>query len=628
MAGPTAGRHPEDRAARARARRLDVAGTQEAEARRTSTEADVVRPPRDAEPVFASEAKRAGLAYAGVMTVVVVAASLTVSSTRDDYLRMWVLAAAPFTTPALWLCWLAHQRAPAVHKPFWIRWLIALSIAYLAGATLIMGVTFGVPVLVGASTLLISLALPVWGWAALLMLRTKSGHRALSVDMIDAGIALVVLSAPGIYFFLDPLLSISEFWVAVPFAVFVAATPAGVYIALVNFARLPRGERETQGIALALTGCAAVNISLQVAQFVDGFTLPIPPLILLQAINMAMLLVLPLWASRTAPVGLGSLAPEAQVRRANPLPFIGAVVLPALGLYALTHQDEIPWGPGFVIAVLLVIALLNAVRYELMTRETRRLYAELRRVAEQRKILLTNMVRALEDDRHRMATELHEQAVESFATLGTLVQTAYVTLPPNTALAVKESIAHIQDDLSERVESLRRLMVAIQPPVLEEGGLATALRAYASELYGDRSGTLVAIEVDPEVILDWSTKTIVYRIAQEALDNASQHAMAPSVRVGVREEDGVVIVDIEDDGIGFDSDEATHHSGIASMQLFAGLGRGTIELASTPNRGTTVRARLGALPGDPFAPSRGEHLQLNATATAPAPRPALRVVDP
>ena len=73
------------------------------------------------------------------------------------------------------------------------------------------------------------------------------------------------------------------------------------------------------------------------------------------------------------------------------------------------------------------------------------------------------MVRALDDDRRRIVSELHAQAVGSLSTLGTVVQTACVSLPASTALAVRESMAQLQGDLSVRAEELRTLLVALRP---------------------------------------------------------------------------------------------------------------------------------------------------------------------
>src|SRR4029450_9026474 len=96
------------------------------------------------------------------------------------------------------------------------------------------------------------------------------------------------------------------------------------------------------------------------------------------------------------------------------------------------------------------VVLLNAMRYTAMSSETRRLYTGITHMAEEWRLLLARLLRGLETDHHRTATELHSQAVGSLATLGTLVQMAHVALPSDTALTVKETIAALQGDLVDR----------------------------------------------------------------------------------------------------------------------------------------------------------------------------------
>jgi hypothetical protein len=133
--------------------------------------------------------------------------------------------------------------------------------------------------------------------------------------------------------------------------------------------------------------------------------------------------------------------------------------------------------------------------------------------------------------------------------------------------------------------------------------LAAALRAHASELYGDRAASTVSVHVDPALHLDWTTMTIVYRIAQEALLNAARHAMAGAVAVAVTGHDGGVAVEVTDDGIGFDPGSTRSGSGLATIELFTELGRGRLALRSAPGRGTVVRSVLGARSGDVPGPT-------------------------
>jgi two-component system, NarL family, sensor histidine kinase UhpB len=301
------------------------------------------------------------------------------------------------------------------------------------------------------------------------------------------------------------------------------------------------------------------------------------------------------------------------------MPYVSAAALPALAAYVLATRQSRPWGVPLLVGVLLVVVALAAVRHTVTSRETARLQAGLVRMSEERRRLLADLLRALEDDRRRTAGELHAQAVRSLTTLVTTIQSAYAALPSDIALVVKEAMTQAQGDLALRAEELRQLTLAMRPPGWDRdpgGGdagadpaLASALSAYASELFGDHRLATVRIHVDPALHLDWATTTIAYRIAQEALANAARHADAGTVTVRVGEREGAVAVEVVDDGAGFRPGPAEPGSGLATMELFARLGRGELTVSSAPGEGTEVRCLLGV---------RGER----------RPRPRLRLVDP
>lgn len=269
------------------------------------------------------------------------------------------------------------------------------------------------------------------------------------------------------------------------------------------------------------------------------------------------------------------------------------IVVMALGVTALVTTVDRGWLLAVAIGVLIITTGYHAARSARLERDGRRLRTELSIGDEERRRVLAAMVGVFESDRHRVASELQVHAVEPLTTLGTLFEATSTTLPADTRPEVRASMARIGDDLVGQLALLRHLTVALESPSLDHGGLAAAIRAYASEVYGDRSGTLVVVELDPDLVLDRSTQTVAYRIAQAALDNASQHAMAPSVRVRIIAVEDAIVVEIEDDGIGCDLASVLHGAGGASMTMFAELGRGTVEMTSTPQRGTIVRARLG-----------------------------------
>jgi hypothetical protein len=131
--------------------------------------------------------------------------------------------------------------------------------------------------------------------------------------------------------------------------------------------------------------------------------------------------------------------------------------------------------------------------------------------------------------------------------------------------------------------------------------LSAALRAYATELDGGAAPDrpLVRVAVDPVLELDRPTMTIVYRIAQEALLNAIRHAHPTTVDVSIGAVDrpAGVVIEVADDGVGFDAGRVRGGSGLASMQLFTTLGHGEMTVESRPGGGTVVRSRLGVHAG-------------------------------
>jgi len=596
--------------------------------------------------VFPARARRLGSVAAAGLAVAAVGWSATLGDTDRDFLLAHAVAALPYLVAGALLTGLVLRACPPEYTSFWRPWRWALAVGSAAALAAVGGAVLDWRALAALDAVLLVLSAPLWGVATLRMLDAQAGSRDASVDALDGITALVVLGAPGLLLLAKPISDSVHIVFAVPFALSVLLTPAALYLSFVNLTRIPRGQRVTQGIGAAAAAAFSVNATLQLARLLAHIDLPLPVFVAVHVTQMALLMALPLWAHRRPTGRLARLAPEEQIRVANPMPYVSAVVLPLLGVLVLVTRAQRPWGVALFCLVLLVTVVLNAVRYTLMSRETRRLAAELAHMAEERRRLLANMVRALEDDRHRTVTELHTQAVGSLASLASIIQTAYVTLPGDSGQAVRDTIAQLQGDLTERAEELRQLMVAMRSatagaegpgdavaPPGDESTLGTALLAYASELYRERSTRTVSVHVDPGLELDRSTTTIVYRIAHEALLNAARHARAHTVAVAVTaQDDGGVLVEVHDDGTGFVPGRVTEGSGLATMQLFASLGRGELTIRSAPGRGTLVRSHLhlradGAVPG-PGAPGGGCDRH-DGTAPPPAPGPThLRLVPP
>jgi signal transduction histidine kinase len=583
-------------------------------------------------PVFSAGARWGVSAAAiglGAVIVGLTDTDRTGTEPTDSFVLAHGLAAAPYLVLGVALTWRALELGPTEYHTFWRRWLAASVTGALAAAATIGSVVFHTRALLYLDMALMVAALPFWVSATVFIARAQAGRRSISVDLLDAVAALVVLGTPAVLLVAGPLAESEKLAFAIPFALTAVFAPAAVYLSLVSLVRIPRGERAAQGIGVALAAASGTNLTLQLARVLGGLDLPLRGFVLVHVVNMALFAVTPLWAHRR-PIGQGVPA-ESQVRRTNPMPYVSAVALPLLGVFVYVERDEHEWGVWFLLAAAVVVVLLNAVRYTAMSRETRRLYAGIAHMAEERRQLLARMLRGLETDHHRTATELHSQAVGSLATLGTLVQMAHVALPSDTALTVKETIAALQADLAARAEHLRQLMLAIRPPALDmplaaaghgldttaagDDALAAALAATTSELDPDGSRPTVRVEIDPGLQLDWTTMTIVYRIAQEAVLNAARHAAASAIEVVVGKHDGHVLVEVHDDGTGYDLDElGPCGTSLATMRLLAELGAGSLDVESSPGDGTLVRCVLGRREVAPATASRptGRHLRMVA----------------
>jgi signal transduction histidine kinase len=139
-------------------------------------------------------------------------------------------------------------------------------------------------------------------------------------------------------------------------------------------------------------------------------------------------------------------------------------------------------------------------------------------------------------------------------------------------------------------------MLAIRPLEIDRQrseSLHAPIQAYLDSLYGDAPAPTLAVGVDSELVLDWITETIVFRIVQEALRNTWRHSKARHVAVDVGSVGQAVEVRITDDGIGFDPSTNLFESGIAAMRSFAACNEGSLTIESAPGEGTTVIARFG-----------------------------------
>ena len=203
----------------------------------------------------------------------------------------------------------------------------------------------------------------------------------------------------------------------------------------------------------------------------------------------------------------------------------------------------------------------------------------------------------IEEERMRIARDMHDGPAQSMANLVLQAEILERLIQRDPGQVVKE-LADFKDGVRAVLEDTRRLIFDLRPMTLDDLGLVPTLRKFVKE-FGDKTGVTAQLRVTGEEHrLPGSYEPTIFRIVQEALNNARKHAAATSVEVLVSFGADRVTAVIRDDGVGMDIPavearlEADKHLGLISMRERAGLEKGTLEIRSELGRGTEVRAEF------------------------------------
>jgi PAS domain S-box-containing protein len=212
---------------------------------------------------------------------------------------------------------------------------------------------------------------------------------------------------------------------------------------------------------------------------------------------------------------------------------------------------------------------------------------ELERSIAERRAVLDHVVTAGEEERQRIAADIHDDSIQVMTAVGMRLQILRRGLSDDEQLV---RISELQETVRLAIGRLRHLLFALRPPALDNEGLAAALHLYVEEL-GKSAST--SYRLDDRLVSQPSqaTRVIIYRIAQEVLTNVVKHAQASRSTILLSEREGGYFVRIEDDGIGFDGSAARSrpgHLGLAAIQERAELADGWLKVESAPGAGTKV----------------------------------------
>jgi PAS domain S-box-containing protein len=213
----------------------------------------------------------------------------------------------------------------------------------------------------------------------------------------------------------------------------------------------------------------------------------------------------------------------------------------------------------------------------------------LRKGDAERRELLTRLVSAQEEERQRVAADIHDDSVQVMTAVGLRLQMLRGSLAPAQA----EQIGKLEETVRTSIARLRTLLFELRPRSLDTDGIPTALANYLDQTLAEsglehRLVDRLGREPDTE------TRVILYRITQEAVTNVRKHAQASLVEVVLEAREGGVSVTVTDDGRGMDAEQEQRsglpgHLGLVAMRQRAEAAGGWMRIESSPDRGTSVQ---------------------------------------
>jgi len=200
---------------------------------------------------------------------------------------------------------------------------------------------------------------------------------------------------------------------------------------------------------------------------------------------------------------------------------------------------------------------------------------------------------AVIEERQRLARELHDSVTQALYGMTLYAEAMSRQLASGDIDLAKEQLNELQSTAQEALREMRLLIFQLRPPDLEEDGLVTVLRTRL-EAVEARAGLNMEFDVDREVRVPIDIEEGLYRIAQEALNNALKHASAQGVSVCLTLDAPTIVLEISDNGIGFDPDAGLEDAGLGLDGMYeraAEMG-GKLIVDSKPGSGSTIRVEV------------------------------------
>jgi signal transduction histidine kinase len=227
---------------------------------------------------------------------------------------------------------------------------------------------------------------------------------------------------------------------------------------------------------------------------------------------------------------------------------------------------------------------------------SRKLLKHSRQLQDQLRHLSRRILLAQEEERKRISRELHDVIAQMLTGINLRLAALKLEASEN-AKGMGRNISQAQRIVEKSVDRVHRFARELRPAVLDDLGLVPALQSYL-KVYAKEAGVRIRLNAFEGLDkLSGAKRTVLFRVAQEALTNAACHAQAGQVDVDIRREGNVVCMQVRDNGKGFDVEAVKHsgkapHLGLLGMRERVEMVRGKFEITSTPGKGTVVSARI------------------------------------
>lgn len=196
------------------------------------------------------------------------------------------------------------------------------------------------------------------------------------------------------------------------------------------------------------------------------------------------------------------------------------------------------------------------------------------------------------EERQHLAQDLHDSVTQVLYGLVTLAEAGQIRLAGGSKDAIQTTFERIAATARQALNEMRLFVHRLRPSELDQQGLAVALSQRVAAVEG-WSGVRIRLLVDDTIRLPAEVEGALYQIAQEALNNALRHAHANTITLKLQSEDRHTLLEISDDGRGFDPQQAQRGLGLTSMAERARAIHAAFEILTRPGEGTRVRVRVG-----------------------------------